>query len=62
MQAVHAYISWLLSSGSFEQAALMSRRLLGGSAAAWERWVYLFAQARQLPLLAPHLPTGNCIL
>lgn len=24
---------------------------------AWERWLYLFAQSRQLGVLAPHLPT-----
>ena len=30
-----------------------------GDATAWERWVYLFAQLRQLPVLAPHLPTAN---
>eukprot|EP00983_Pelagomonas_calceolata_P015957 505955-Pelagomonas_calceolata.AAC.5 len=57
VQAVQAFIGWLLSSGSFERAASMSWRLLGRSAPAWERWVYLFAQARHLPLLAPHLPT-----
>ena len=26
---------------------------------AWERWVYLFAQIRQLGVLAPVLPTAN---
>ena len=26
-------------------------------AAGWERWVYLFAQLRQLPALAPYIPT-----
>jgi hypothetical protein len=30
-----------------------------GDATAWERWVYLFAQLRQLPALAPHLPTAR---
>lgn len=30
-----------------------------GDATAWERWVYLFAQLRQLPALAPHLPTAH---
>ncbi|KAF5836122.1 hypothetical protein DUNSADRAFT_6375 [Dunaliella salina] len=58
-KAVQAFIGWLLSSGSFERAASMSWRLLGRSASAWERWVYLFAQARHLPLLAPHLPTES---
>ena len=27
-----------------------------GNAAAWERWVYMFAQLRQLPALAAHIP------
>lgn len=27
-------------------------------AAAWERQVYTFAQHRQLPVLAPHIPIG----
>ena len=26
------------------------------NAAAWERWVYTFAQMRQLPAMAPHIP------
>jgi hypothetical protein len=28
-------------------------------ATAWERWVYLFAQLRQLAVLAPVLPTSD---
>ena len=28
-------------------------------ATAWERWVYLFAQLRQLAVLAPRLPTKD---
>jgi len=31
--------------------------LLQDNAAGWERWVYVFAQLRQLPALAPHIPT-----
>lgn len=26
------------------------------NAAVWERWVYMFAQMRQLPAMAPHIP------
>ena len=26
------------------------------NAAAWERWVYMFAQWRQLAAMAPHIP------
>ncbi len=29
---------------------------LQDNAAAWERWVYMFAQMRQLPAMAPHIP------
>jgi len=29
------------------------------NALAWERWVYLFAQSRQLAALARFLPTGD---
>ena len=28
-------------------------------AAAWERWVFLYAQRKQLGALAEHLPTGS---
>ena len=30
-----------------------------GNALAWERWVYTFAQLRQLAVLAPVLPTES---
>lgn len=31
--------------------------MLQDNAAAWERWVYMFAQWRQLAAMAPHIPT-----
>jgi len=37
---------------------ILSRMLpVQDDAAGWERWVYLFAQLRQLPALAPYIPT-----
>ena len=33
--------------------------VLQKDATAWERWVYLFAQLRQLAVLAPRLPTKD---
>ncbi len=55
---VHGYIADLLRRSAFAEAAALSRRLLREDAALWERMAYLFAQARQLHLLAPYLPTG----
>ena len=46
----------LLDDSKFEQAAKLCPRLLKGDGEAWERWVYMFAQARQLPVLAPYIP------
>lgn len=48
----------LLARAAYPEAAAMSRRLLGDSAALWERWAYTFAHARKLLLLAPYMPTG----
>jgi hypothetical protein len=58
-QVVHGYISDLLKRSAYDEAAALSRRLLRQDAALWERFAYLFAQARQLHKLAPYLPTGR---
>lgn len=47
----------VLGRGAYVEAAAMSRRLLRGNAAKWEQLVYAF-DPRQLPKLAPHVPTG----
>lgn len=39
--------------------ALAIVSFLQKDATAWERWVYLFAQLRQLAVLAPVLPTAD---
>eukprot|EP00192_Tetraselmis_astigmatica_P002353 CAMPEP_0117695968 /NCGR_PEP_ID=MMETSP0804-20121206/28429_1 /TAXON_ID=1074897 /ORGANISM="Tetraselmis astigmatica, Strain CCMP880" /LENGTH=974 /DNA_ID=CAMNT_0005510089 /DNA_START=546 /DNA_END=3468 /DNA_ORIENTATION=+ len=51
-----SYLEHLLGTSQFHKAAELCPRLLQGNAAAWERWVYMFAQARQLPVLAPFIP------
>ncbi|KAG1680753.1 hypothetical protein FOA52_008086 [Chlamydomonas sp. UWO 241] len=56
-QVVQAYIDDLLTREDYESAAAMSGRLLKDNVGMWERWVFLFAQVRQLPRLAPHIPT-----
>lgn len=51
------YMQYLVDSEQYDAAAELAPRVLRGDAAAWERWVYAFGQRRQLPLLAPRLPT-----
>ena len=52
-----AYLGHLLAQHEYERAAAMCPALLRGSTEAWERWVFHFAHLRQLPALAPHIPT-----
>lgn len=52
-----AYLGHLLAQCEYERAAAMCPALLRGSAEAWERWVFHFAHLRQLPALAPYIPT-----
>ena len=59
VQVVQSYIDDLLQREAYEAAAQLSPRLLNDDVDMWERWVFLFAQTRQLPKLAPYLPTGS---
>ena len=54
-----ARLKHLFDSGNLDQAALQCEELLGNDSKAWERWVYLFAQRAELPLLAPRLPVAD---
>ncbi|KAK9816865.1 hypothetical protein WJX72_006282 [[Myrmecia] bisecta] len=56
------YLQHLVAEGKYEEAASLTPRLLQKDAVAWERWVYLFAQLRRLPALAPHIPTEDPLL
>lgn len=51
------YLDHLVLERQYAQAAALCPKLLRGSAAAWERWVFHFAHLRQLPVLAPYIPT-----
>ncbi|KAL3690864.1 hypothetical protein R1sor_004515 [Riccia sorocarpa] len=53
------YLDHLLLERQYAQAASLCPKLLRGSAAAWERWVFHFAHLRQLPVLAPYIPTSD---
>ncbi|BDA42740.1 Vacuolar protein sorting-associated protein 41 homolog [Coccomyxa sp. Obi] len=56
-QVTQRYLEHLVSQRRFDEAAQVCSRLLKDNAAGWERWVYVFAQLRQLPALAPYIPT-----
>ncbi|PON71205.1 Vacuolar protein sorting-associated protein [Trema orientale] len=53
------YLDHLIVERKYAEAASLCPKLLRGSASAWERWVFHFAQLRQLPVLVPYIPTGN---
>ncbi|GAB4856322.1 Vacuolar protein sorting-associated protein 41, partial [Ancistrocladus abbreviatus] len=53
------YLDHLIVERKYAEAAALCPKLLRGLVAAWERWVFHFAQLRQLPILVPHLPTEN---
>ncbi|XP_024396785.1 vacuolar protein sorting-associated protein 41 homolog [Physcomitrium patens] len=53
------YLDHLLLERQYDKAAELCPKLLRGSASAWERWVFHFAHLRQLPSLAPYIPTSN---
>ncbi|GIL59329.1 hypothetical protein Vafri_14226 [Volvox africanus] len=58
-RVVNGYIEELLTTQSYDKAVELSARLLKDDATRWEHWVYLFAQAKQLPKLVGELPTHN---
>lgn len=53
------YLDHLILERQYAQAAALCPKLLRGSAAAWERWVFHFAHLRELPILAPYIPTSS---
>ncbi|KAJ3692977.1 hypothetical protein LUZ60_012072 [Juncus effusus] len=53
------YLDVLIVERKYAEAAMLCPKLLRGSAFAWERWVFHFAQLRQLPVLVPYIPTEN---
>jgi hypothetical protein len=53
------YLDHLIVERKYAEAASLCPKLLRGSASAWERWVFHFAQLRQLPVLVPYMPTDN---
>ncbi|XP_019056194.1 PREDICTED: vacuolar protein sorting-associated protein 41 homolog isoform X2 [Nelumbo nucifera] len=54
-----SYLDHLILERKYAEAASLCPKLLRGSVAAWERWVFHFAHLRQLPVLVPYIPTEN---
>lgn len=53
------YLDHLIVERKYAEAASLCPKLLRASASAWERWVFHFAQLRQLHILVPYIPTEN---
>ncbi|KAL9268901.1 Vacuolar protein sorting-associated protein 41-like protein, partial [Drosera capensis] len=53
------YLDHLIVERKYAEAAALCPKLLRESASAWERWVFHFAQLRQLPVLVPFMPIEN---
>nr|DAD47157.1 TPA_asm: hypothetical protein HUJ06_017094 [Nelumbo nucifera] len=53
------YLDHLILERKYAEAAMLCPKLLRGSASSWERWIFHFAQLRQLPVLVPYIPTEN---
>ncbi|KAL6770739.1 hypothetical protein ACKKBF_B32460 [Auxenochlorella protothecoides x Auxenochlorella symbiontica] len=53
------YLQYLVDRDEWAATAAAAPRLLQGRALAWERWVHVFAGARELRRLAPHLPVSE---
>ena len=50
------------TAGSYSECSVQAYcilPLMQDNAAAWERWVYMYAQWRQLAAMAPHIPVQN---
>ncbi|PNW86054.1 hypothetical protein CHLRE_03g209281v5 [Chlamydomonas reinhardtii] len=58
-KVIDGYIEELMTGQAYDTAVQLAGRLLGGQAQRWERFVYLFAQVRQLPKLVPYIPTDH---
>ncbi|KXZ53112.1 hypothetical protein GPECTOR_7g1002 [Gonium pectorale] len=58
-RVVDGYIEELMTRQLYDRAVELSGRLLKADAGRWERFVYLFAQVRQLPKLVARLPTDK---
>ncbi|KAG0246211.1 hypothetical protein B0O80DRAFT_409983 [Mortierella sp. GBAus27b] len=50
------YLGWLLEQEEYDKAAAQSPSILGPDAELWERWIYAFAEARQLKAIAGYIP------
>ncbi|KAL5709701.1 Vacuolar protein sorting-associated protein 41 [Ranunculus cassubicifolius] len=53
------YLDHLILERKYAEAASLCPKLLRGSTSAWERWVFSYAQLRQLPVLVPYIPIDN---
>ncbi|ODN99053.1 hypothetical protein I350_07207 [Cryptococcus amylolentus CBS 6273] len=53
------YMQHLVDEEHYDQAAALAHKVLGQDVSAWEKWIDIFVQHQQLPVIIPHIPTKN---
>ncbi|WWC72071.1 uncharacterized protein I206_106031 [Kwoniella pini CBS 10737] len=53
------YMNHLLAQGQFDQTATLAPKVLGQDSELWEKWIYIFVQHHQLPVIIPYIPTKD---
>lgn len=56
MEIGQKWLQSLLDESKFQEAAENVPKILRGDKELWERWFFVFAEARQIPALFPHIP------
>ncbi|KAL7410874.1 hypothetical protein BDY24DRAFT_417479 [Mrakia frigida] len=53
------FLESLMQSGDYSKAASLCSKVLGQDKKAWEDWIFLFAQRKQLQAIIPFTPTKD---
>ncbi|ORY04934.1 vacuolar protein sorting-associated protein 41 [Basidiobolus meristosporus CBS 931.73] len=53
------YIHYLMEDGDYEKAASVCPKVLKNDPKLWEKWVFSFAEAKELKVISPQVPTEN---
>ena len=56
------YIYHLLTQGKVAEAASECPKIFKRNEKLWEKWVYRFAELKQLKAISPYIPVGNPVL
>ncbi|WWD19691.1 hypothetical protein CI109_104155 [Kwoniella shandongensis] len=53
------YMQHLMGQGHYDQAAALAPKVLAQDAVAWEKWIDIFVEQQQLPVIIPFIPTSK---